>query len=244
MASEQIPIFVINLDRSAVRLDRIAARLAELGLSFERVPAIDGSMLSPDEKQRFSPNRSWIVLHDAEIGCYLSHLKVLRLIAERELPRAIVLEDDAIFEPDFAVWASGECPMPPDTDLLKLEGFGAKNCLKLPVSAYAHRNIVFSYRHTGGTAAYVITLEGARKALRNLTHARGQLDYDLFLWRNGLRVCDVTPYPARQDGTGSTIHRAASERSLRMKIERWFLKSFDKAGRLYASSRRSAREPY
>ncbi len=100
--------------------------------------------------------------------------------------------------------------------------------------SYANRTIQFSYKHTGGAAAYIITLEGARKALAELQIARGQLDYDLFNWRTGLRVYDVSPYPAQQDGSPSTIAHRSEKRSLRMRVERWFLKSSDKAGRLVA----------
>jgi glycosyl transferase, family 25 len=233
----QVPIFVINMDDSPRRLETMAARLGELGLSFERLPAINGRLLSEEEKRRINPKRSWCYLQDSELGCYLSHLKAFREIAGRGIPRAIVMEDDALFEPDFSVWAQSDCPLPAGCDILKLEGFGAQNCPKIPISAYASRTIYYSYKHTGGAAAYIITLEGARKALKNLRIVRGQFDYDLFLWRNGLSVYDVYPYPARQDGT-STMHRPPYARTLRMRAGRWFLKNYDRAGRIYVNSRR------
>jgi glycosyl transferase, family 25 len=233
----QIPIFVINMDDAPHRLGSMAARLGELGLSFERLPAVNGRLLSNEEKRRVNPKRSWCYLQDSELGCYLSHLKAFREIVERGIPRAIVMEDDALFEPDFPVWAQSDCPLPADLDILKLEGFGAKSCPKIPISSYANRTIYYSYKHTGGAAAYIITREGARKALMNLQVVSGQLDYDLFLWKYGLSVYDVHPYPARQDGT-STMYRPPYARTLRMKVGRWFLKNRDKAGRIYVNSRK------
>ncbi len=236
MISEQVPIFVINLDTCPERLERVAARLSSLGLTYERVSAVNGRELSKEEKQKVSPERSWLPLSDAEIGCYMSHLKAIRLVAERELPRAIILEDDAVFEEDFALWASRDCPLPRYTDILKLEGFGAKNTKKIPIWIYENRTLQFSYKPTGGAAAYLITLDGARKALQKLDIMKAQLDTDLFAyWKFGFRVYEVAPFPARQEGGASTIDHRKGKRSMRMKVERYFLKSFDKAGRLYCS---------
>ncbi len=238
MAAGQVPIFIINLDRSPDRFERIAGRLSELGLDFERLPAVDGRTLTKDEIKKINPKRSWLNLSDSEVACYMSHLKAIRLVLDRELPRAIILEDDVIFDKDFPVWASSECPLPDDLELLKLEGFGAHTTIKVPISSYANRTIRFSYKPTGGAAAYLITLNGARKILDKLNVIRGQLDYDLFTyWKTGLRLYEVFPFPAEQDGTGSTIAHTHYKRPLRMRAMRWALKSADKAGRLYYSVR-------
>ena len=239
MDSKHVPIFVINLNGYTDRLERISRRLNGLGLDFERIPAINGRSLSRQEKHKISPVRSWLTLSDSEIARYMSHLKALRIVADRGLPRAIILEDDAAFDEDFAVWASGECPLPSELDILKLEGFGAPNTIKIPISTYADRTIQFSFKPTGGAAAYMITLDGARKALKAMDVTRGQLDHDLFAyWRTGLRTYEVFPFPARQEGSPSTIlHRQSCERSLRMRVQRYVLKNFDKASKLYRSGK-------
>ena len=236
MAFEQVPIFIINLDSCTERFERVATRLNGLDLNFERVSAVNGRTLSKEEKQKVSPKRSWLPLSDAEIACYMSHMKAIRLVVDRALPRAIILEDDALFDEDFPLWASSECPLPEDMDILKFEGFGAKNTIKIPISTYANRTIQFSYKPTGGAAAYLITLDGARKALQKLDIMSAQVDHDLFAyWKFGFRVYEVAPFPARQEGSASTIAHWTGKRPLRMKVERYLLKSFDKAGRLYLS---------
>ena len=101
-----------------------------LGLSFERIPAVNGRTLSREEKQKIGPGQSWLPLSDSEIAHYMSHLKALRMVVERELPRAIILEDDAVFDDDFALWASSECPLPADVEILKFEGSGARDTIK------------------------------------------------------------------------------------------------------------------
>jgi glycosyl transferase family 25 len=237
MDFKHVPIFVINLNGHTDRLERISRRLNALGLSFERIPAIDGRTLSSNEKQKICLDRSWLPLSDCEIAHYMSHQKALRIVADRRLPRALILEDDATFDDDFAAWASSECPLPSELDLLKLEGVGAPNTIKIPISTVADRAIQFSYKPAGGAAAYMITLDGARKALKALDIARSQLDHDLFAyWRTGLRTYEVFPFPARQEGSPSTIlHHQSSEWPLRVRVERSFLKNFDRASKFYRS---------
>ena len=232
MDSKHVPIFVINLNGFTDRLERISRRLNGLGLNFERIPAVNGRSLSREEKQKIGSGRSRLPLSDSEIAHYMSHLKALRIVADRGLPRAMILEDDAVFDDDFALWASSECPLPADVEILKFEGSGARDTIKIPISTYANRTIQFSYKPTGGAAAYLITLEGARKALKELDVTSAQLAHDLFAyWKFGFRVYEVAPFPARQEGSPSTIAHSAGKQPL----ERYLLKGVDKARRLYFS---------
>jgi glycosyl transferase family 25 len=245
--TNQIPIFVINLDDAADRYDRVSNRLTALGLEFERVPAIRGSTLSASDKSKINPRRFWRYGRtDAEIGCYLSHLKALRLVVERRLPRAIILEDDVEFERDFVLFTSTAFRLPEKTDVLKLEGFGESRRRKvLPVVDLGSRTISFLSDPTFGSAAYLITLSGAEKALRKLRHMKDQLDSDLFrYWQTGIRSYDVLPYPVRQDRVDSTIldrGRVSSEltpaQKALMRLYRRPLKEMDKLKRAYFNVR-------
>jgi len=232
MTQTQIPIFVINLDESTDRFQKISARLVELGLSFERIPAIGGGKLTSVEKQALNPKRPWILLSDSELACFASHLKAIQLVADRHLQRAIILEDDAIFDADFPAWTKSDFPLPDDLDILKLEGFGAASTIKIPVLKHRNKVIRFSYRPTWGAAAYLITLAGARKALKELKIVRGQLDYDLFAyWKSGLAVYEASPFPAQQDGSGSTIHHHHVRPPALHKFLRYFIRRFDRIRR-------------
>ncbi len=233
-ASPHVPILLINLDRSTGRLSQMAERLGAVGLAFERVTAIDGKMLSPEEKRAVNPPRARFTFIDTEIACYLSHLKAIQLVVERGLRRAIILEDDAILEADFAVWAEQQSPLPADCDILKLEGFGAANSIKIPLFRHANRSVQFAYRVTGGAAAYLVTLEGAHKLQTALKTMKGQADTDLFAyWRSGLAVYEVWPFPACQDGSGSTIRHVDAPRPRKVRAARYIMKSADKARRLW-----------
>jgi glycosyl transferase, family 25 len=203
----QIPIFVINLDRSEDRFAAISKRLAELDLRFERVCAVEGAKLSTGEKQKISPRRFWRHSRtDGEIGCFASHLRTLQLVVERNLPSAIIMEDDAQIDDDFPLWADAGAPFPPDYDVIKLEGVHFPRDKGLRISHAHGRSIVFCDAPNRGAACYRVTCEGARKGLSDLTVMRGALDIELFgYWRTGLNIYEIIPHPCTQSLSNTTI---------------------------------------
>lgn len=94
-----IPVYVINLDRSAERLRRITAELQAAGLTFQRVQAVEAASLPPDvpEYDHMANGARYLApLSRGEIACVLSHREVWRLMAAQpEQSAAVVLEDDA-----------------------------------------------------------------------------------------------------------------------------------------------------
>jgi len=97
--NEEITIYVINLDRSTERMERIAADLGAVCLPFHRIPAVDGASLLPrvEEYDALSNERHYLApLSRGEIACVLSHREVWRRMAGEQGPAAaVVLEDDA-----------------------------------------------------------------------------------------------------------------------------------------------------
>ena len=94
-------VFLINLDRSTDRLARCAPILDALGLTWERVPGIEGKKLPPEQLAALNPHPAphgeWFrPLTPGEIGCFLSHLRCWQLIEERNLDCALVLEDERV----------------------------------------------------------------------------------------------------------------------------------------------------
>lgn len=74
--------YVINLDSSSNKWDALQDRAKDIkSLNLIRFPAI-----------QYSPGF---------VGCYLSHLALVRFAKDNNLPFILVLEDDATFEKDF-----------------------------------------------------------------------------------------------------------------------------------------------
>jgi hypothetical protein len=135
--------------------------------------------------------------------------------------------------------------LPDEVELLKLEGFGAKKSPKIRVAKSGDQTIQFSYKPTGGAAGYVVTLAGARRALRELNIMRGLLDYDLFAyWKTGMGVYELNPFPVRQDGSATTITLPKlGSRTLRFRLTRYIFKSYARFERVIYVSRKFGIRP-
>ena len=82
---------VINLDRATDRLLTLATDLGAAGLSFERLPAVNGRDIPRRLASQFKDSHH---LLDGEVGCYASHILAWEQIARSMEPWALVLEDD------------------------------------------------------------------------------------------------------------------------------------------------------
>lgn len=66
--------YLINLDRSPERLERMSALFADMEVDFIRVSAIDGKKLTQQEIDGWlSGSGNFYRLGPGEIGCFLSH---------------------------------------------------------------------------------------------------------------------------------------------------------------------------
>jgi GR25 family glycosyltransferase involved in LPS biosynthesis len=78
--------FVINMNGCHKRMELMAGRLKNLGIEFERFPALRYEGRGPKVAAR---------------GCGMSHLEVVCEAQRRGLESVLIMEDDAIFRPDF-----------------------------------------------------------------------------------------------------------------------------------------------
>lgn len=108
-----LPTFVISLPDSTERRRVISRRLGDLGLEFEWVDAVDGRTgLHPDLEgmvdRKNGLSEYGQPLEDAEFACALSHIRACRLVVDRDLRHALILEDDAIPQPDLVSYLAGK----------------------------------------------------------------------------------------------------------------------------------------
>ena len=97
-------IIVINLDQDSSRRARIETRLAELGLPWERLSAVDGRRLEPRHEgliDRAAPAARGLEFSPGAIGCWLSHHQAQRMVAEGTEPMSLILEDDIAISDDL-----------------------------------------------------------------------------------------------------------------------------------------------
>lgn len=97
-------VFVISLPGDEARREFMRGQLGAFGLDFEFFDAVRGSerihdpVWYDDAAARKLEDRS---LRAGEVGCALSHAAVYAEIARRDLPWALILEDDAILHPEL-----------------------------------------------------------------------------------------------------------------------------------------------
>ena len=209
--------FVLNLDASVDRMRGMSAKLRSAHLpTWRRVPAVIGADLDLRTlarvglivRERTAANNVALVLSHVQIWRALAHATILRrrVDAKRSLPSALILEDDAILLPGFALrlpkLLAGLNPL--HYDLCSLYFYAHLT----DRSRCVHPSHVLGDRATSipvvrleclnglntGTVAYLISPGGARRALRHVLPVRTTLDLQLGEASTRLRWYAVAPH--------------------------------------------------
>ena len=190
--SNSVPVYVINLARSAQRWDDVKKSADQFGIELRRVDAVEGKLLKPDELQNFDVagfrRRHGKIALPAEIGCYFSHIKVLETIIAAPENHAVIVEDDVRFSSDF---------LPFVLSVSKMSGWDVVKLVNHRTAAFRQFGLV-NGRHSigrclhgplGSSAAYLVTRDGARKLLAAIKPM--SLPYDVALergWAGGYEI--------------------------------------------------------
>ncbi len=220
-SGQRLATFLINLDRAPDRLAAMESRLAALGLPFARVPAVDGRRLAFPHPDFSEP--SYKLLHGrrtspAEVGCYLSHVACARAFLEGDADLALILEDDAAFEPDLLDTLDRAALQPEVWDLLRLTTVSSGRAI--PVRPLGNgRSLAIALTREKGSGAYLVNRRAARWIARDLVPMRLAYDiaYDLEYLR-GLKAAFVLPMPASQIGPEPSQVQVGIQQ---VKLPRW-----------------------
>lgn len=176
--------FIINLDRSPDRLDKMQAQFAKHGACMERVHAVDGL-----KYEGHYLNKSFCMLgkrqlSTSEIACFLSHRLCWEKIASGSDDYAAVFEDDMILSEkawdlikNGAAWLN-------TIDLLKIETYNDR----LYFQRNSHRvSDIFKLKRMlsfhAGTGGYIISKKTAALLL-TLTDDSLPCPVDHYLFNN------------------------------------------------------------
>lgn len=208
-----VSIFVINLERNQERMDIFKEHMHSLGLNFELIKAVDGSIQEQIDNSFYDERINKLSYHkklnNGEIACALSHRKAWAKLVEDKLSCALILEDDALLNNDIQSILNkvkGTCEY---WDVIKL--YGGKKSKKM-TSNYVdlHKNYKLGYTSKVATSnlAQIISYSGAKKLL-NISEKFG-VPCDVMMkdtWNNGLRVLAIEPYPVKDAETISEINQ-------------------------------------
>lgn len=200
---DSLHTWVVNLDRAAERLQRIAPQLQGAGLAWTRLPAVDGRQLQPAQLAALD-SEAYRRKHGmepalGELGCYLSHVGVMQAFLASPHAYALVLEDDALLTPALPAVLRGLIANPTRWDMVKLSAVHSGTPQPVLEVAPGHHLAVMLSRCTG-SSAYAINRAAAERYLAELLPM--SLPYDHVFdqgWRFGLKVRMVTPTPCLHD---------------------------------------------
>lgn len=205
----ELQTFVINLDRSTDRLERISQRLQQLGLPFTRVSAVDGRQLGERERGEAIDEATFQRLHGmtslpGELGCYLSHVKVMHAFLATDAEAALILEDDVQPDPALPQVLQALLAAPAHWDMVKISGVHSGTPVRVHRLTDRHWLAVMLTRCTG-SSAYVINRRAAQAYADGLLPMT--LPYDHVFdqgWHFDLKVRVVQPLAALHDSVVAT----------------------------------------
>jgi glycosyl transferase family 25 len=227
---------LINLDRSKDRLLKTGSKLTELGIQWERLPAVDGwtkqTEIACHVDEKSFQQRHGKPSVPGEAGCYLSHIHAMQRFLNTSNEYALILEDDIVLGDDLPEVVSQVIAQANRWDLIKLSGMHSGTPLKvlrLDQTPYAIAVATTSYT---GASCYLINKKAARIMVEALLPMR--LPYDLAYergWEFDLKIRMVTPAPCEHSfDMGTVIHQAGVIRanfhwSKRLRTYAWRIKN-------------------
>lgn len=195
---DKLHTWVINLDRAPQRLARIGAQLDALGVEWTRFSAVEGKWVPAGEQAALLDRAGFERLHGmtpslGELGCYLSHVRLMQAFLASPHEFALILEDDV--KPTAALpevlqrlmAAAGRW------DMVKLSAIHSGSPIGVLDVGQGHQLGVMFSRCTG-SSAYVINRAAAQRYVDRLLPM--QLPYDHAYdrgWVYGLKVRRVFP---------------------------------------------------
>ena len=195
----QPPIYVINMAKDTARMSSMVQQLEAQGLAFERIEAIVGRELSPQDR-RASFSKFWYYLFmgrpptDGELGCNLSHRLIWKMMLERGQQWAVIFEDDAELGVSFASNLKAFEETTSAYDVVHFYSLGRPRIFKANSPNMKFKLMAYSGANTLATA-YGLRASGAKKLLKYkriiFTNDKWVLARALL----GLKCVAVIPFP-------------------------------------------------
>jgi glycosyl transferase, family 25 len=200
---ERLHTWVINLDRAPDRLARVRAQLDALGLPWTRLPAVDARALTQEQAASLDEpayrRKHGMTPSLGELGCYLSHIEVMRALLASPHEFALVLEDDVLLHEPLPAVLEGLVACSDRWDVVKLSAVHSGTPVPYLQVAPGHSLAVMLSRCTG-SSAYVLNRRAAEAYVAGLLPM--SLPYDHVFdqgWRFGVKYRLVTPTPCGHD---------------------------------------------
>lgn len=211
-------IFLVTIERNLPRCEVTRAALQQQGIEAEVWLGVDGTKGDRDiaykEGERVNRmgffTRRQRSVEPTEIGCYLSHYRLMKYALKEQLPQIFVFEDDARLKPGIRAVLEALALLPDSVEHVNFNpqyasggSYGiAMQDPNLMAPLRGDYQLIRTPRHGLGTVGYMITLGGIRKIMPHLMPIQSEVDVAT---RNhateaDLRLFDVYPAPVSHQG--------------------------------------------
>jgi glycosyl transferase, family 25 len=227
MIFSEINVYVINLDRSPIRLASVTDQLNRQRIPFKRVAAFDASKEDLSQcavdKPSFQRVHGRSTIRNAELGCHQSHVQALTRFVESKKPFAVILEDDVEIGSAFESVLGQLLIWKADWDIVPLFHWHRGT----PVRIKSEGKIALCAFLTAVTssAAYLVNRHAAKVLLSHMLVQKACVDHELFDIRSHhLRLRGATPrvIELSEVANVSTIGASGADKSLKPSLWRRF----------------------
>jgi GR25 family glycosyltransferase involved in LPS biosynthesis len=203
-----VSVHVINMDKSVDRWAKFQAAAARAGIKVTRWRGVNGAELGPGDLLKYNISREIYDKHAAQkrlgvLGCYLSHMTLLRALAEipcGDNDYHVIFEDDAVLEPNFRSALDGYIRrLPSNWDVLQMNIISAKT---KPWSGPIHTPI--NEHGNWGTGAYAVRHGALSKINAHIAVMRIPIDDQLLEKKLEWRWFSCVPNLVETDDGGKT----------------------------------------
>ena len=192
-------VYCINLKRSNDRWDYIQKLGREQNIAINRFDATDGKNLSLQEAKNMCSTEYYEMMKNnksllANIGCYNSHLNLLKKIHTEKIDNAIIIEDDIIFPNNFKqLLQTNLKKIPSNWDIIYLGV--TRPCGKLYKENIYIPSIGECSNDNGGLFGYMVNIRSAGK-IYNLINKKidKMVDHTLRDYFPNLKVFIIYPF--------------------------------------------------
>ena len=193
-------VFIITLNPNSPDVQGLSDTLNKEGLEPYLFSAVDGRVDKPDLSQLcpsyltgVSKSRGTI-LTGSELGCYLSHLSVIKKAYDQGLTHVTILEDDVSIVEGMGEIVKEISTLPESYHFIRLMGLRPRARKVVQVLSETH-SLTRSTKGLFGTQGYTLNRIGMSYILGKGAKITYPIDvfYDRF-WESGLRCFCVEPH--------------------------------------------------
>lgn len=197
-----LPVFVINLERSADRRAFMQTQFEQLGLEAEFFPATDGR--SPDgvSGSRYDERAALRILghplSPTEVACFASHYRLWQHCVALDTP-IVIMEDDVRLRPEFPQALAKAAALIDSLRLLRLAAMFERRYDTL-AQIDAKFRLIRYLKGPYGLQCYALSPAGARTLIEGAKVWINAVDsYVDSFWIHGLASIALVPFQAWDD---------------------------------------------